>query len=39
MSDKHERDDVMEAIHETVKGLHAAGIVNKRTMREFDALT
>lgn len=39
MSDKAGRDDVMAAIHETVKGLHAAGIVNKRTMREFDALT
>lgn len=39
MSDKREQDDVMVAIHETVEGLHAAGIVNKRTMREFDELT
>lgn len=39
MSEGHERDDVMAAIHETVRGLHAAGIVNKRTLREFDALT
>lgn len=39
MSDKRERDDVMAAINETVEGLHAIGIVDKQTMREFDALT
>lgn len=39
MNDKVERDDVMAAINETVEGLHAVGIVDKRTMREFDALT
>lgn len=39
MSDKHERGGVMAALNETVEGLHAAGIVDKQTMREFDALT
>ncbi|MDQ3657519.1 MAG: helix-turn-helix domain-containing protein [Chloroflexota bacterium] len=34
-----ERDDVMAAIRETVEGLHAAGVVNKQTLREFDVLT
>jgi len=26
----------MAAVHETAEGLHAAGVMNKRTMREFD---
>jgi putative transcriptional regulator len=26
----------MASIHETAEGLHVAGIMNKRTMREFD---
>jgi putative transcriptional regulator len=29
---------ITEVIHETVKGLHNAGLVNQITMREFDAL-
>lgn len=27
-----------EAIHETAKGLHKAGVMSEQTMREFDAL-
>lgn len=30
---------MMMTIQETVEGLHAVGIVDKKTMREFDALT
>lgn len=39
MNDLSERDDVMAAIQETVDGLHAVGVVDKQTLREFDALT
>jgi putative transcriptional regulator len=35
---KQYRSPVMAAIHETAEGLHAAGVLNKRTMREFDDL-
>jgi putative transcriptional regulator len=28
----------MSSIHETAGGLHAAGVMDKRTMREFDDL-
>ena len=28
----------MASIHETAEGLHAARVINKRTMREFDDL-
>ncbi len=38
-SDSGEHNDAMAAIRETVEGLHAAGIVDTQTMREFDALT
>jgi len=30
------RSRVMAAIHETAEGLHAAGLVDKRTIRDFD---
>jgi putative transcriptional regulator len=30
------RSPVMAAIHETAEGLHAAGIMDKKTMRQFD---
>ncbi len=30
------RSDVMASIHETVEGLHAAGVMAKQTMRKFD---
>src|SRR4030088_1099751 len=33
---KQYRSRLMASIHETAEGLHAAGIMNKRTMREFD---
>jgi putative transcriptional regulator len=29
---------MMASVHETAEGLHAAGILDKRTMREFDEL-
>src|SRR4051794_6602212 len=33
---KQYRSPVMASIHETAEGLHAAGVMDKRTMREFD---
>jgi putative transcriptional regulator len=35
---KQYRSSLMASIHETAEGLHSAGVMNKRTMREFDAL-
>jgi putative transcriptional regulator len=35
---KQYRSPLMASIHETAEGLHSAGIVDKRTMREFDEL-
>lgn len=35
---KQYRSAVMASVHETAEGLHAAGILEKRTMREFDEL-
>jgi len=32
------RSDVMASVHETAEGLHQAGLMAKRTLREFDAL-
>jgi putative transcriptional regulator len=29
---------ILEAVHETAEGLHQAGIMDTRTLREFDAL-
>jgi putative transcriptional regulator len=34
---KQYRSRIMAAIHETAEDLHAAGLIDKRTMREFDA--
>ena len=31
------RSSVMASIHETAEGLHAAGVMDKQTMRNFDA--
>jgi len=28
----------MASVHETVEGLHSAGLMDKQTLREFDAL-
>ena len=36
MSRKQYRSRVMASIHETAEGLHAAGVMDKRTMRQFD---
>jgi putative transcriptional regulator len=35
---KQYRSPLLASIHETVEGLHAAGVMDKRTLREFDAL-
>lgn len=35
---KQYRSGLMGAIHETAEGMHAAGVLDKKTMREFDAL-
>lgn len=32
------RSSLLGSVHETAGGLHAAGIMDKRTMRRFDAL-
>ena len=32
------RSDALAAIHETASGLHDAGVMDKRTLREFDEL-
>lgn len=35
---KQYRSELMASIHETAEGLHTAGLMDKRTMREFDEL-
>jgi putative transcriptional regulator len=35
---KQYRSYLMASVHETAEGLHAAGAMDKRTMREFDEL-
>jgi len=35
---KQYRSGLMASIHETVEGLHQAGVMPKRTLREFDEL-
>jgi putative transcriptional regulator len=35
---KQYRSPLFGSIHETAEGLHAAGVMDKRTMREFDDL-
>src|SRR6516225_1243446 len=35
---KQYRSALMASIHETAEGLHAAGVMDKRTMREFDEM-
>jgi putative transcriptional regulator len=35
---KQYRSSLMASIHETAEGLHAAGVMGKGTMREFDDL-
>ncbi len=36
---KQYRSPLMASIHETAEGLHAAGLMNKVTMREFDEMS
>jgi putative transcriptional regulator len=31
------RSDIAEAVHESARGLHRIGLIDKKTMREFDA--
>ena len=38
MARKQYRSPLMASVHETAEGLHAAGVMGKRTMREFDEL-
>ena len=38
MTKKQYRSPLMASLHETAEGLHAAGVLDKRTMREFDEL-
>lgn len=33
-----EKGLILDAVHETAKGLHSAGAISKTTLREFDAL-
>jgi putative transcriptional regulator len=35
---KQYRSPLMGSIHETAEGLHSAGVIDKRTMREFNEL-
>lgn len=35
---KQYRSRLMASVHETAEGLHEAGVMDKRTLREFDAL-
>ena len=32
------KNRILEAVHETAKDLHSAGVIDLQTMREFDAL-
>lgn len=36
MKEKSYRNEIAEAVHEGISGLHRLGLVDKRTMREFD---
>ncbi|MCG8508313.1 MAG: DNA-binding transcriptional regulator [Rhodospirillales bacterium] len=35
---KRYKSDPMAAVHETAQGLHDTGVMDKRTLREFDTL-
>ena len=37
-SDPTSKSRIAEAIHETMRGAHSVGVIDKRTMREFDTL-
>ena len=36
MSNKKYRSDVLKAVHESARGLHRIGVIDAKTMREFD---
>ena len=38
MTRKQYRSSLMASIHETAEGLHKAGVMDKRTMKEFDEM-
>ncbi|HYD71368.1 DNA-binding transcriptional regulator [Azospirillum sp.] len=38
MAGKTYRSDALAAVHETAADLHAAGLLDQRTMRDFDAM-
>ncbi len=38
MATTKRKSRILEEMHETASGLHAAGLIDKRRMREFDAL-
>jgi putative transcriptional regulator len=38
MKRKKADGSILASVHETVAGLHRIGVVDKATMREFDAL-
>ena len=31
-------ESILEVVHESVRGMHEAGVVGQKTMRKFDAL-
>lgn len=35
---KKEASRILEAIHETARDLHTAGVISKRRMKEYDSL-
>jgi putative transcriptional regulator len=38
MTSKPKTSRILEAVHETARDLHAGGFIDKRRMREYDAL-
>lgn len=38
MTTTKRKSRILDEMHETVRGLHDAGLISKRRMREFDAL-
>lgn len=38
MATAKRKSRILEEMHETVRGLHTVGLINKRRIREFDAL-
>ncbi|WP_337187111.1 DNA-binding transcriptional regulator [Phenylobacterium sp.] len=37
-ADRRAKSGILASVHDTVAGLHRAGVVGKATLREFDAL-